>query len=367
MNVNRKAHTAVAGLITCVAAATASAQPYIQHVAEAAAGAVSQVSIANLKPNWVVTAVCNSSGNLELGTWQYANNALTLKSSAQASLAASKVAIADLSSSRVVTAHIDPNSNLVVEVWSISSTGAIGLEGGYIAEAASTVDIARLSSQRVVTAVRDSSGNLTLHVWGITSSGTVNSKGIVTDGAVSKASVTSMSSSQFVTAVQTSTGNLMLSSWAVDSNGNITYQADANKGTITQVDVTAWGAAGHVGTAVRNGSLNLEVLDWLVDPTTGSITLQASKGGGAATKLAVSTIGTLIFTAAKDSSGKLSVGTWAYGGSTGTQFLEEASLEYDAASIVAAAPLGSSTHSVTASVNGSGHLELNVWLYGVIH
>jgi len=206
-----------------------------------------------------------------------------------------------------------------------------------------------------------------VQVWGISNTGTITAKGTVTDSAVSKAAVTSMSSSQLVTAVENSSGNLQLSSWAVDSNGNITHQQDAFKGTVTQVDVASWGnSAGHVATAVRNGSQNLEVLDWLVDATTGAITLQASKGGGAASKVAVCQIGTLIFTAAKDSSGKLDVGTWGYGGSTGTQFLESFSVELDKASQVAAAPLTSGTYAASASINGSGNVEVNAWLYGVI-
>jgi len=64
MNMNRKVYTVGAGLMAaCMAAATASAQTYMVFEYGASAGAVSQVSVANLAPNWVATGVRNSAGD----------------------------------------------------------------------------------------------------------------------------------------------------------------------------------------------------------------------------------------------------------------------------------------------------------------
>jgi hypothetical protein len=48
----------------------------------ASAGAVSQVSVANLAPNWVATGVRNSAGDVELIAWESNGTALTRKGSA---------------------------------------------------------------------------------------------------------------------------------------------------------------------------------------------------------------------------------------------------------------------------------------------
>ena len=54
MNTNRKVCKLGAALIAaCMAAATASAQTYMVYEYGASAGAVTQVSVANLAPNWV--------------------------------------------------------------------------------------------------------------------------------------------------------------------------------------------------------------------------------------------------------------------------------------------------------------------------
>lgn len=364
---HRNVYTAVAGLFAgWLAAGTALAQTFeLNFLYGATAGAVSHVSIANLKTNWVVTGVRNGSGNLQVISWYSNGTQLVRKGSATAG-AISSVATADLGSSRFVTAVLNGSGNLELIVWSVSSSGALTRQGDFGSTAAQTVDIARLSSSRVATAIKDSRGDLAINVWAVDSTGNITPEGSVTDVAVSKASITSMNSSQVVTAAQTSAGDLLLSSWSVDGSGNITHQDDASAGAIDQVEVTSWAAnTGHVGTAVRNSSGDLKVIDWVVDPGTGVITWQTSLTVGPASKVAVSTIGTLIFTAVENSKGKLAEGVWGYG--SGSTFEEAAKAVHNAASIVAAAPLQTSENfSVTASKNGSGDLELDVWQYVVI-
>ena len=78
MNIKREVYTAAAGLLaTCMAAATASAQGFMGFDYSASAGAVSQVSVANLKSDWAVTGVRNGSGLIELITWK--SNSIALE------------------------------------------------------------------------------------------------------------------------------------------------------------------------------------------------------------------------------------------------------------------------------------------------
>jgi hypothetical protein len=74
-------------ILGCMAAATAAAQPELTLVHTATAGALSQVSVANLKNNWVVTAVRNGSGNLEVIVWHETSTALVRTSSKTAGAA----------------------------------------------------------------------------------------------------------------------------------------------------------------------------------------------------------------------------------------------------------------------------------------
>jgi hypothetical protein len=352
--------SAAAGVLLLFTAYTASAEGTLTRLAKGTGVAASQVSVTNLKSDWVVTAIEDSSTFLELDSWQY-NGSVVHQYNRTTAQAITQVSIIAISSSRVVTAVVRSDGDLELNVWTVNSAGAIVIESTYVAGAAKTVDLAKLSSQRVITAIRDGNGNLTLQVWGINSTGVITPKGSVTDIVVSKAAVTALSNSQVVTAVQNSAGNLQLSSWSISGTGNIAHQADANKGAVSQVDVSTWAEPGHVVTAVRNGSQNLEVLDWAVDPSTGAISLLSSKGGGAASKVAISTIGGLIFTAAKNSSGKLNVGVWDYP-PVSSQLTEEDSVTYDQTGQVSVAPLVAEfTESVSASINGSGNLELNIW------
>jgi len=365
---NTHARTIRAGLlllILCAAIPGAPSEGTITKIGTATGVAVSQVSVTYLKSNWVVTAVAGSNAYLQLDSWQYTASGIVHEFTRTTAQPISRVGIASISSSRVVTAIVTSDGNLQINVWTVNSAGAIVTEGLYVAGAAQTVDIAKLSSHRVVTAIKDGNGNLNLQVWGIGSTGVVTPLGSATDIAVSRASVAAISNRQFVTAAENSAGNLQLGSWAVDGGGNISHQADATKGSITRVGVSSWETSGEIGTAVRNGSGNLELFDWAVDPSTGAFTLNASRSGGAVdNNIALSTMGGStgeLFTAAEDSSGKLSVAAWGYNGFPPT-FGKAASLEDHLATYMSATYLSTKfAESVTASINSAGKLEVDAW------
>jgi hypothetical protein len=363
MNMKRKVYTIGAGLIAaCMAAATASAQTYMVYEYGASAGAVSQVSVTNLAPNWVATGVRNGGGDLELITWESTGTALVRKGSATTgAINNAGMATVALSPTRVITAVVDPYALVELTSWSVSSAGAVTVGSSMPGEYAKNVRMAKLDSNRVVTAVEDAGGELYVSVWSVSSSGAITEES--STGGFSGATMVSlaaMSNSQVVTAICTSAGDLELDSWNISPTNAITHQHTNSAGAIFAVDITAWADAGHVATPVSNGSSKLEVIDWVVNPTTGAITRQSSATVGGAGIVAATTIGTLVFTAVQNSVGKVDAGVWGYSGS---QIGQGASAKQEAITAVAAAPLSTGPYSVTATVTTAGDLKVDVWNY----
>ena len=334
-------------------------------------GAVSTVSIAQLKNDWVVTAARNGSGDLEVMTWQNSPPSAVCCSvtntGSATGAAINNVAIADLDSSHVVTAANTTAGTLRVSVWNVSSTGAITRQGTILGIATGTQDVAitGLNGTQVVTAVTNTAGNLTLNTWKVDSLGNITAQGTITGAAGTQAVITAMTNNQVVTALRTSAGNLMLSSWGVDGSGTITHQNDASAGAISAVAITEWTAGtpaqAYCVTPVVNGSGKLQVYDWTVDPGTGAITKFSSATAGAASQVAAATLQDLLFTPIVNGSGNLQADAWQSPALKATSPLTDSS---HAATAVAACPLDvSESVSVTATRNGKGNLQLNVWQF----
>lgn len=128
MNIKRKVYTAAGVMAACMTAATASAQDFMTYEYGASAGAVSQVSVANLKPNWVVTGVRNSAGEVEVIAWESNGHALIRKGSATGpTIANAKVTTVAVSPNLVVTAAIGTLGFVALYSWSVSASGAVTL------------------------------------------------------------------------------------------------------------------------------------------------------------------------------------------------------------------------------------------------
>jgi hypothetical protein len=350
-------NTKTIGLMAaCLTAASASAQNFMVYQYGASAGAVSQVSIANLSPNWVATGVRNSAGDMELITWKSTGNALVRKGSA------TSVAVSDAGMSTVA---LTPNSVITSGItsqgmqmiaWTVSSTGDVTFES-YLLVLASTSSarMTKLDSLRALSAA-SSGGSLTLIIWSIT-----NKELLPIASALGAAgtipAVAAVNPSWFVTAMRNAAGNLQLDSWSVNADSAMTHQATATAGEVSELDITAWDGV-HVATPVRNGSGHLEVIDWTLNTTTGAITRNSSQTVGAVSQVAASTIGSQIFTASLNSTGALDAGVWGYNGS---QITAGASALHEDATAVAAAPLSTGLYSVTASRTTGGDLQLDVW------
>jgi len=359
MNINRKVYTTAAGLMAaCMAAATASAQNFMVYQYGNSAGAVSQVSVANLAPNWVATGVRNGAGDIELIAWKSTGHALLRKGSATSSAGAvsnASVATVALTPNLVVTGGIYSNT-LQLTSWSVSATGAVTY-GSYALSFvdASFVRMTKLDSQLLL-AVTDSDGLLNVSMWGMID-GQISPSGNTYGAAGTIPAVAAVNPSWFVTAIRTSAGNLQLDSWYVNADKAMLHQATASAGAVSQLDITAWDS-GHVATPVRNGAGDLELIDWTLNTTTGAIARNSSETVGGISKVAASTIGPLVFTASLNSTGNVDAGVWGY---NGTQITAGDSALEEAATAVAAAPLSTGLYSVTASRTAAGKLQVDVW------
>jgi hypothetical protein len=345
------------GLIAvCMTAATASAQNFMVYQYGASAGAVSQVSIANLSPNWVATGVRNSAGDMELITWKSTGSALVRKGSAT-SVAVSNASVSTvaLTPNIVVTAGIT-SQGLQVTSWTVSSAGGVAFGSYALALTnASFVRMTKLDSLRALAAF-DNGGVLSVISWSIIN-GQILPLGTATGAAGTIPAVAAVNPSWFVTAMRNPAGNLQLDSWFVNADNTMLHEATATAGAVSELDITAWDG-GHVATPVRNGSGDLELIDWTVNTTTGAITRNSSETVGAASQVAATTIGSLIFTASLNSSGAVDAGVWGYNGS---QITAGPSALHEDATAVAAAPLSTGLYSVTASRTTGGDLQLDVW------
>jgi len=344
------------------AASIASAQPYIRQLYSNEAGAVSEVAITKLKLNWAVTAVRNGAGYLELISWynDYLGNKLTRKGSHSAG-PISKIAVADLDADRVVTAAINGAGNLEVVSWKVDSTGNFSKQGTGFGDTVTSVDITRLDGTRLVTACGNAEGKLELRVWKVDTSGNITAQGSATGSDASKIAVVARTASQVVTALRNAAGNLQVSSWAVDAGGAIAAQHSVTAHAVSQVDAAPWSS--DIVTAVKNVNGKLELIQWGLDAS-GNLTRKATGYAGLDVgRLAVCQMEghTLPFTAAVDGSGKLNVEVWMYSGSS----LGSISATANAVNQVATAPVASN-FTVTAIRNTAGNLEVTAWLFGVI-
>jgi hypothetical protein len=327
------------------------------------AGAVSAVSIAQLAPLEVVTAVRNGSGDLEVIVWQDTGTAIVQASNATAG-AIKKVAIAPVSANQVVTAVANSTGNLELILWKVDSSGKITKQYGTTYTLTVTrVSIIGLAVGSFATATRNSSGDLDVEVWTAGASSfsltAGSSGGAVSEVAIAALQYASVIGSQFVTAVRNSGGDLEVINWIVGS-GTLTQGGHATLGAIKHLSVVAIGTlATHTvyATAVINGSGDLEDIEWSV--LGNSVKELGSGTAGAASGVAICQGFPWAITAVRNGSGDLSVQQW----DDKTKPFSEAA-KYNTTSpvtAIAVAPDAFIGSMVTAVRNSSGDLEVTAW------
>lgn len=260
----------------------------IERVKDAIAGAVSEVATIVVHSH-VVTAVVNGSGHLEVNSW----TPELLRKGAAYCERASQVVICpfldESSSDFFAAAYRDAKGALKVEVWSLSATGMPALRGAAYASSVSEVALASLgygsgARYRLITAVRNSDGDLELIQWSASADGTtVKRLGGATAGRASQISLRVLGELVF-TSLRNGAGNLEITTWRAHSNGSIDRLDTARGGSVCAVaSALSFDASGaqFLTTAIRNGSDEVELIDWKVQAS-GVLQWTSSAGVNAA-------------------------------------------------------------------------------------
>ena len=285
------------------------------------AGAISQVASVRVSQDWFVTAVINSTGNLEIISW-YANlsaNQLQRQGTWYGK-AASAVAISspfELNagiSGVFTTASINANGNLDIAYWQLGLSGEIGLASEVTGATASLVSIASVynqnGNQQFVTAVRDGlSNNLVVSLWYIDSTGHIRLKGNGSAGNVYAVSVACLHDvdSDVITAVENSSGDLELIQWFYSESGPA-----ITRGLTTYTSTPAYDVAVAPGVFNNNTGYVNAFYTVGLNPWTGVISasawnqllgLEASTIGATSSQVALASYKTAAITVATPQNG----------------------------------------------------------------
>jgi hypothetical protein len=243
----------------------------IEHMGGVLADAVSEIATVVVHSH-LVAAVKNGAGKLEVISWTQD----LLRQGSASNENASQIAICSFSYESspdfFATGHRDLKGNLKVGIWSLSAAGVPAWRGAASAGAVSEVTLAYLGHgtglrYRFISAVRNGRGDLELIQWGASADGSVVQRlGSTTAGSASQISLCTLGDLVF-TSVRNGGGNLEIITWRAHSNGTLDRLDTARAGSIFGVSSTlSFDASGaqFLTTAVRNGSDELELIDWLV-------------------------------------------------------------------------------------------------------
>jgi hypothetical protein len=373
-NLRRFGGRAAAGLFLLSAASAPAALGQTWELTQVygnSAGLIGQLAMTTLKSNVVVTAVTNSTNNLEVIAWNDTGTKLARTGSATGDevFPLWGVAITALDSSRVVTAAANWNtSDLELTVWKISPSGSVAQQGkigtgGVVTE----VSIAMLDSGRVVTAVQNSEGGLTLRVWEISSTGVITAENTYSVSSASEMAVMALNPSQVVTAYRNGKENLELIAFSIDGSNKITRQGTVTSGAVAKISMGYWPP--NIVTAVETEKAGLDLQTWSVDAS-GDIASVLSASGGSAFAVSLAMVPTapdtpLPFTLVETSKDDLSLVAWymnpEYEGDIGEMAYYNGGSYIGPQLAIASEGPGRPYFVVTAVKNTSSDLEMKVW------
>lgn len=271
----------------------------IRPIAEAGAGEADRIVVRAFNDNEILTALRNGSGNLELISWQSGPLDTTITRCADSNGhagTADELALALLGRT-AITAVRSGSGNLLLITWNVPpglSTVDRIWDSGTAAGEADLIAMTALSDTLFVTACRNGAGNLLLISWRLEPDGTINR--LTPDdsltghaGEVSLVTITPVDASNVVTAVRNGSGNLELIGWAVSQvDGSINRWVDqaghdsaeaGEAGEIALMPFEGDGATTDVVTAVQDGSGNLLLIVWRLNPADGTIERLADTHG----------------------------------------------------------------------------------------
>lgn len=265
----------------------------ITRVRDAHAGAVSEIAMAELHYH-VLTAVKNGSGDLEIISWSQDLVREGTAFGGKVSAIAICRFLPQHNPDHFAVAYRDSSGDLRVEVWSLSGSGTPKREGTASAGSVSEVKIAFISHApyRFVTAVKNGSGDLQLIQWQASHDGkTITRIGSTSAGTASHISLIEYGE-LLVTSLENGSGDLQLISWRADASGAITRLETDLAGSVGAVSsCLSFDASGddYLTTAVKNGSNALQLIDWKLIPSSGSLTRTASASTVETSRVRIST------------------------------------------------------------------------------
>ena len=201
------------------------------------AAAIATTTPAGFEDNrsgYVVAAIVDSSGGLEVEAWQDTTKALSEVGSADADTNnVVAAAAAGVDSSHVVTADVDVNGVLSLRTWRVGTSGIAQLNHYDSAENTANplgftpfLGVVALSATQVLTAYEDFSQNLMLQAWTVSNGTTApQMAGAAANGGPAlQVAIAAIDSSTVITAViapdsKTIANDLQIATWGVDSTG----------------------------------------------------------------------------------------------------------------------------------------------------
>lgn len=302
--------------------------PALQNVVRAGLG--SDLSVCQVSPLRVLTALTSGGGNLKLIVWDVGLDwALTRRGDITPERA-SDIDVVAVSSSRAVVACRNADGNLKVMVFAISPAGNLSLSGSYTAGAASEINVVALNSSRVVVAVRlPDSGDLKLICFDISAGGVPTRRGDYTAGSCRDIDLAAVGAARVAVSVRTNSDTCKVILFEVNNNGEFTRLGSREEGPMVAREegelqpMTSVGLAGvRVVFAYVDAERLLQVRALDVEPN-GSLTPVGSASAGevrSAKVIRITSDGALFATLSR-SDGQIWTGTdfGMLGGNTGSR------------------------------------------------
>jgi hypothetical protein len=293
----------------------------------AAAIATTTPSGSDNRSGYVVAAIVDSSGGLEVKAWQDTTAALNeigyVDADTNSIVAA---AAAGLDSSHVMTADIDVNGVLSLRTWTLGGEGGIAQLNHYHSpEDTATplgftpsLGMVALSATRVVTAYEDAEENLTLQAWTVSdTTAAPQMAGAATKGGpADQVAIAAIDSATVITAVitpdsKTLANDLQVTTWGIDSAG-VHYQNQQivksvvgdlypsvaiGATTVETVDSTPpfIRFTRRAFTPIVNGNNLIEVIDWQIS-SSGTISKVGKPSIGGPEEFAFAVTGCMLQT-----------------------------------------------------------------------
>lgn len=296
---------------------------------EIEAGAVKEVYLSEVSPNFVLAAVRQKDDVLKMIAFQLTPGGDLVRVDDHA---AGKIKALDMTTvpgagRKAVTALSTESGDLKLIAWDIDIAGngdaSIVRLGSETAGPVSALSISRAKSfHGVFTAVRDDDKNLKVISWKLSHDGSTIVRGSAeTAGPIARVLDVAPLAKGLVAAVKDEDGNLRLITWSIDRDGIIkSRQSTEVAGSVSEIQLLTTPHGGsNVTSVVRGGDGRLYVIGWTVTSDGSDLRRLGSSRAGMARMLSADSVSRsfpgldprdAIVTAMGDSSGDLKLIYW---------------------------------------------------------